>query len=233
MNTMNNIDTEAANDYWEKIFSSRNWGCYPPEELIRFVARNFYAVEDRKKIRILEIGCGPGPNIWYLVREGFSVAGIDGSASAIQQAKSRLLAEGLVSNPPLVELTVGNFISLPWQNNTFDAVIDIEALYANKKTDIEKSIDEVKRVLKPGGAFFSKMFADQTTGSDTGKVIEPNTISRPDSGPCAGNAIAHFFTFDEINLLLSDFKKVVINRLHRTEQNSDMQIYEWIVSASI
>ena len=74
-----------ALDYWENIFASRGWGAYPPEELVRFIARNFRTVPDRSQVHVLEIGCGPGPNIWFLAREGYAAAGIDGSPTAIRQ----------------------------------------------------------------------------------------------------------------------------------------------------
>ena len=40
------------------MFSTRDWGGYPPEELVRFVARNFFSAPDRKRVKILEIGYG-------------------------------------------------------------------------------------------------------------------------------------------------------------------------------
>ena len=65
------------NNEWEEIFKTQGWGKYPPEELIRFIARKYSHEPNRKSIKILEIGCGPGANIWYLAREGFTVYGID------------------------------------------------------------------------------------------------------------------------------------------------------------
>ncbi|EAI4546039.1 SAM-dependent methyltransferase, partial [Campylobacter jejuni] len=32
---------------WENIFSQKEWGKYPSENLIRFIAKNFYNVKDR------------------------------------------------------------------------------------------------------------------------------------------------------------------------------------------
>ena len=78
---------------WENVFRSQAWGKYPGEDLIRFVARNFYGVPDRSAIRLLEVGCGPGANLWFMAREGFTVYGIDGSQTAIDQARARLDAE--------------------------------------------------------------------------------------------------------------------------------------------
>ena len=55
---------------WEKIFSERDsWGYYPPEELIRFMAMNYYGAADRAAVRVLELGCGPGGGpSWYISR---------------------------------------------------------------------------------------------------------------------------------------------------------------------
>jgi SAM-dependent methyltransferase len=218
--------------YWESIFSSRAWGAYPPEELIRFVARNYGQVADRGSVRVLEIGCGPGPNIWYLVREGYRVAGIDGSATAIEQARHRLSSEGLPSDDERVDLRIGNFVRLPWQNAEFDAVVDVSALYANKRSDIALAIGEVLRTLKPGGKFFGKMFGLDTTGSDSGALIEPGTRQFPDRGPCAGNEIAHFFEREELLEIFQAFRNLDIDHTACTERNGEIRIFHWLVSAT-
>lgn len=221
----------TENDYWEQLFTSRAWGLYPPEELIRFIARTFRGAKDKAEVRVLEIGCGPGPNIWYLVREGYTVAGIDGSPTAIRQAQERLIREGLPHVVPQVDLRVGNFTSLPWGNESFDVVIDIEALYANSLTNIRVSLDEIRRTLKVGGWFFGKMFGDQTSGSHSGTMIEPGTMQFPKVGPCTGNEIAHFFRREEFKDLFDGFYDLCIDHIHRTDRNEEIQIYEWLVSA--
>ncbi len=74
---------------WENIFQNKEWGKYPPIPLVRFVAKNFYNVPNRKEIKILELGFGTGANLWYLAREGFSVYGIEGSKTAVEKAIKR------------------------------------------------------------------------------------------------------------------------------------------------
>jgi SAM-dependent methyltransferase len=217
-----------ALDYWENIFASRGWGAYPPEELVRFIARRFHTVPNRSQVSVLEIGCGPGPNIWFLAREGYAAAGIDGSATAIRQAEERLRAEGL----PPADLKVGNFATLPWSDASFDAVVDVAALYANPMQAIRATVAEIMRVLKPGGLFFGKMFAEGCTGSGSGVMLEPGTVSRPTSGVCAGNEVAHFFSRAELHDLFADFGELGIDAIHRTDGNGAMDIHEWLVSAT-
>ena len=118
------------NQHWDDKFSSREWGRYPPEDLVRFVGRNF-KVADRSEITVLEVGCGPGANVWFLHREGYRVAGIDGSPAAIDKARIRIEAENEQLNRLNPDLRVGNFSSLPWAEQSFDLVIDIFSIYAN------------------------------------------------------------------------------------------------------
>jgi len=95
---------------WETVFKDHEWGKYPGENLIQFIARNFYKKE-RKKVNLLEIGCGPGANIWFIAREGFHVTGIDGSETAIVKAKARLQKENLDA-----QLFIGDISNLPFED---------------------------------------------------------------------------------------------------------------------
>ena len=39
---------------WEVIYQKSDWGRYPCEDLIRFIAKNYYTVPDRSKIKIIK-----------------------------------------------------------------------------------------------------------------------------------------------------------------------------------
>lgn len=55
---------KSFDNYWEQVHSRTEWGQYPTEHVIRFIARNYYN-KNRKEIRILDFGCGGGCS--YLV----------------------------------------------------------------------------------------------------------------------------------------------------------------------
>ncbi len=226
-----NPRTEVHLKRWDDVFESRDWGRYPPEELIRFVARNCRDVPERSEVRFLEVGCGPGANLWFLCREGFTVAGIDGSDAAIAQARERLATEGLVDTPDQVDLRRGNFASLPWNDESFDVVFDIEAIYANEMATIRSCVAEIHRVLKPGGEFFGKMFGTKTTGFGTGDPIEGNTTRDPTEGPCAGFGLCHFFTEAELRELFRQFTSLSLDWVHRSDHEQTISIFEWLVTA--
>ena len=74
---------------WETIHATQEWGKYPAEPVIRFVARNYYN-KVRITIKILDFCCGAGSNTWYLAREGFDVYAFDGSVSAVNKVEKLL-----------------------------------------------------------------------------------------------------------------------------------------------
>jgi len=125
---------------------------YPNEELLRFMGRNYFGIprEDRKDIRILELGCGSCANLWMVAREGFSAYGLDLSTEAIR------LGEIMLKNWMVeASLQVGSMKQLPYENGHFDVVLDVFSAYCLDEADFEQCLGEVARVLKPGGCFFS------------------------------------------------------------------------------
>jgi len=64
---------------WEEIFTERAWGRYPSEDLVRFGAQRLGHRQPRSDVRVLEVGFGTGANLWYFAREGYSVAGLEGT----------------------------------------------------------------------------------------------------------------------------------------------------------
>jgi SAM-dependent methyltransferase len=175
---------------WEGVFSRQAWGRYPGEDLIRFVARNFYSHAQRADVRILEVGCGPGANLWFLAREGFAFAGIDGSAAAITQAQQRLDAE-VPGWRDRGSLDVGDIVNLPFPSGHFDAVIDNECVYCN---DFESSVriyNEMARVTKSGGKLFARTFAAGSWVDGEGELIGRN-YWRCSAGPLARKRVLAF-----------------------------------------
>lgn len=212
----------AWDPVWEKVFKDQEWGKYPPEGLIRFIARNFYA-RDRTKVKILEVGCGPGANIWYMAREGFAVSGLDGSQAAIDRAKRRMEAEKLTA-----DLRVGDIVYLPYKNAEFDAVVDLGCLEHNSRADTEKILTEIARVLKQDGLLYSRTVAgDSYIGAHRENIgaLEYNNIS---DGPLAGKGFVRLADKDLINKIYGQWFDVVsVDTIAYTFDNENMKISKW------
>ena len=215
----------AWNDTWEKVFSTRPWGKYPPESLIRFVAKNFYSAPDRKKIKILEIGSGTGANLWYCAREGFSVFGVEGSKTAAQISRQRLDSECPGWSGDVV---VGDIVKLAFANETFDAVIDVGALCCNSFEDTKRILSDAHRVLKQNGRIFSKTFATGTYGEKTGQNVGTNAWM-PTVGPLSSIGLVRFTEFNDIKYLFGEFHLESIEQEERSMNNMANKIKDWVI----
>lgn len=40
---------KSFNQEWETVHSTQEWGMYPTEHVIRFIARNYYNVPERER----------------------------------------------------------------------------------------------------------------------------------------------------------------------------------------
>jgi SAM-dependent methyltransferase len=215
---------------WERVFSSQEWGRYPPEELIRFVARRFYGAADRGAVKILELGCGPGANLWYLAREGFAAYGLDGSPTAVRKAGERLAAEGLRA-----ELTVGDVTKLTdlYPAASFDGAIDVACLECNRLDAVAAALDAVAAVLRPGGHVFSMAIARGSWGDGLGEPVEPGTFTGIEEGPVAGKGVCHFFSRDEIDDHFgSRFTDLTVDSVTRTLDGGRRSLTHWLIEGA-
>lgn len=219
-----NINIISWDSCWDNVFSTQEWGKYPSESLIQFIARNYYR-KDRSKVRLLEVGCGAGANVWYMAREGFEVTGIDASATGIQIAKSRLDSEGL-----LARMIIGDVSRLPFESEYFDAVIDSECIYSNRFEDAEKILDEVKRVLRTGGLFYSRTFTDKNYIGQRYDIVGEMEYLNISDGPMAGKGFCRLVNHSSIQKLYGKrFRIISIDQLECTRDNGKIIISEYVI----
>ncbi len=92
------------------------------------------------KGKVLDVGSGPGRDGAILKEKGLEVVCLDASEAMVKLS----LARGLNS-------VVGDFMNLPFPNETFDGAWAYTSLLHVSKTEIDKAFEEIKRVLKRSG----------------------------------------------------------------------------------
>lgn len=211
---------------WEEILRSRTWGRYPAEEVVRFVARRFFGVPDRRQVAVLDLGCGGGAHTWFLAREGFNVTAVDGSAAAVDQTRELLKREGYVA-----DVSVCDFLNLSFPDGSFNAVLDCAAIQHNPWNDIIAIHRHVYRMLKPGGWFLGMMLKGNSAVADERATQSGNEIRDFRSGSNPTGVFVHLFSRHEIDGLFQVYDTVVVDTVERTEGGGARRLSQYLVIA--
>lgn len=95
-------------------------------------------------MRVLELGCGTGYFTRELARSGADIVAIDVSPELLEIAKTNCSA-------PNVRYEIQNAYELSYPDAVFDSVVGSSVLH---HLEIEESIREIYRVLKPSGTIY-------------------------------------------------------------------------------
>jgi demethylmenaquinone methyltransferase/2-methoxy-6-polyprenyl-1,4-benzoquinol methylase len=94
--------------------------------------------------RILDLCCGSGQATYFLAKSSQNVTGLDASPLSLERAKKN------VPNAAYVQAFAEE---IPFADENFDVVHTSAALHEMQPEQLRKIIQEVYRVLKPGGVF--------------------------------------------------------------------------------
>src|SRR6266850_1531582 len=130
------------------------------------------------EMRVLDAGCGGGRNLIYFFRSKFNTSGVDQSAEAIAQIQS--LAAQLAPHLPPDNFRVAAVELMPFDDESFDVVISSAVLhFARDEAHWSAMVQEMWRVLKPGGIFFARL-ASTIGMEDKVELIEGRRYHLPD-----------------------------------------------------
>ena len=129
-------------------------------------------------MRLLDAGCGSGRNLNWFLQNGFDICGIDASPEAVAQTKA--LAASLAPGLPANNFVVASVEQMSFADEDFDAVISSAVLhFARDENQWRAMVDEMWRVLRPGGIFFARLAS--TVGIEHQvRQIEPRRYHLPD-----------------------------------------------------
>lgn len=232
---MENKNIQETKKWFDNSYEKSGFGAqrlYPNEELLRFIGKNYfsYSKNERRKIKVLEVGCGSCSNLWMIAKEGFDAYGIDLSKESLDLGKLMLDHWGVEAT--LIECSMTD---MPFQEREFDFICDVFSSYCLNIQEYMIFLDGVARTIKDNGKFFSYI---PSINSDAFKNYLPadkidnctlNGIYRVNS-PFYGNF--YNFRFTDINILLPALEergfKVTSLEFIQKSYNSRAENFEFI-----
>lgn len=127
-----------------------------PAELAPFSSCTFELLEELERqftitpgATLVDLGCGiGGAGLWFARKHSLQLIGIDRCGDAVAIANQRAIEWGLSQR---ASFAIGDFCNSGLSSASADIVLSIDAFTATN--DIEGALEEVRRILKPGGVF--------------------------------------------------------------------------------
>ena len=184
----------------DPAWATLNEGLHP--SFIEFMEQTDFGIKNA-----LDIGCGDGRYLLFLVKRGFRITGLDSSPTAISMAKKALEPSG--------QLIVADMFDYPYPTNTYDLVISHAALHHGLKTQVISLLKKIHRLLVPKGKIFISVPSKDSKKdwpTMAGHETLPDGTCIPVQGPEKG--LPHsFFSKPELDALFRGKYSHLIIRL--------------------
>ena len=153
---------------------------------------------------LLEIGCGMGYDSLEFIKRGGRVTATDLTPNAIKMARRHFEVEDVSAEDVRVE----SVLDLSFDDATFDAVWANGVVHATGNT--QRAIDEIRRVLKPGGRAIISHFYRKPSWMYSLKQIPGVNIEFEEEDP----PVNDFLTEKECENFFNGFKITETVREH-------------------
>lgn len=212
-------------EFWLELHKEkRHQPKYPNDDIVAFTFRNF-----SRDGKILDLGCGAGRHLKFLAENGYKAYGCDYSSNGIEASKYLLDTYALSA-----ELEVASVDNLPYEDNFFDGIISCGVLYYNPKDIIEKSAQEIYRVLKKGHKAYIviRSLEDYRYQNAIKKTKYEVVINETDESKHAfkeNGMNMYFFDKEEVERVFYMFKNIEINTLIRTYAGDTYKNHDYVI----
>ena len=187
-------------DYYDRLREAN--------ESAEFSAR-LHEYADFSGRRVLDVGCGNGYVLSRYARAGAIVSGVDLTDTAVELCRKRFAYMGLAG-----EFWRGNAERLPFGDAEFDCVCSMGVLHHTP--DTAAAVDEIFRVLKPGGRlivmFYHRNSALYRVGFPLRRLLHRKSMQQlVNEVDGVGNPLGDVYSAAELRGLLGAFTDVELS----------------------
>lgn len=165
---------------------------------------------------ILDLGCGLGRHALYFAQKGFKVTAVDLSKEAVESSKA-LRKQSQVD----FLCTRADMMQLPFSNDAFDRVFSYHVISHQDTEGVQRVVDEITRVLKPGGKVFLTLCSKEhyAFSEKSFPHIDANTVLKTEG---AEVDVPHFFADKEaLKKLFHDYSFEQVRHITDCEMGED------------
>lgn len=208
-----------SKEYWNEEYWKKHLKSHEGEKLdfLDDIWINKYSETFEKipKGKSLDLGCGLGQYTKYMMDNGFKVTSVDISEEVLNRLKENI--------PEANTMQLDMSQKLPFKDNEFNLVIaNLSIHYFDEKTT-KKLLNEIKRVLKPGGYFIGSVNSSKCIDfiKDHIEKIEDNFYHEE------GRDI-RLWDKPQFDTFFSEFEKIVLEEVRITRWNRPKDMWEFI-----
>lgn len=189
---------------WEKV--EDDFWHEPSEDIYYYLHR----WKEKGFKNVLDLGCGMGRHCILFAENGFTVTGFDLSQYGLDVLNKKAEKKNLAINS-----VQGDVVDLPFEDDRFDAILAYHSVYHVDSKGMDRVIENIKRVLKPGGEVYITLISKNTwsysANSPSVIVVDENVRLKEEQD---GNFLPHFYVnLQDIQSLFKDFEMIRIRQI--------------------
>lgn len=195
---MSSEEVKSVN-YWNNFYKKMN---YTKDSIVYDNWLYGYRdIVDSSGKPIIDLGCGSGNNVKYLMEKNMKVVACDSSIAAIELIKRNF--------PNIYDTECFDMVDgFPFVNNSADLVIADLCLHYFTKEDTIKILNEIKKVLINQGTLLARVYSIDDVDIKTlnGREVEKHLYKMPDG------RLKRFFSYEDLFEFFKMFQFGNINK---------------------
>jgi SAM-dependent methyltransferase len=193
---------------------------WPSESVVRFAARHL-----QPGSAVLDAGAGAGRHTAFLLGQGHRTTATDLSGSGLRHARSA------VGDPDGAAFVHAKVQGLPFRTACFDGVVCHGVLMYTDAAGYQRGVDELRRVLRPGGWLFASVRTSDDMRRSLGPEVEPGTVRIESAETDEQGMLQHLLDRDGVDHVFGGFAELVVDRLDHTSGGGAIRNSDWLIEA--